>query len=63
MYFDPGTGSMLIQMLLGAIPVVVAFFVGFRKKLFKKKGHEEAAADNSVASDKVNDGFEDIDDE
>ena len=66
MYFDPGTGSMLIPVLLGAIPVVAAFFIGIRKKLFKKKGDNEpaeAAAEIPAAEEKPDSGFEDIDDE
>lgn len=43
MYFDPGTGSMLVQMLIAAIAGVGAFFVTFKtnflsfvKGIFKK---------------------------
>lgn len=45
MYFDPGTGSMVIQMVIASIAGVGAFFVtfktnfiGFVKELFKKNG-------------------------
>ena len=30
MYFDPGTGSMLIQALIGIFAALGAFFVAFR---------------------------------
>ena len=66
MYFDPGTGSMLIQILLGSIPVVAAFFVGLRRKLFKKKNDAtptEVTQDIAANEHKTDDGFEDIDDE
>lgn len=33
MYFDPGTGSLLIQLLVASIASVGAFFALFRKKL------------------------------
>ena len=69
MYFDPGTVSMLIQILIGAIPVVGAFIVGLRKKIFKKKG-DTALEDKqntteiaTIAEEKVDDGFEEIDDD
>ncbi len=62
MYFDPGTGSMLIQVLLGAIPVIAAFFIGLRKKIFKK-GKDSASKEAETVEAKVNDGFEDIDDD
>lgn len=67
MYFDPGTGSMLIQILIGAIPVLGAFLIGLRKKIFKKKEDHPAAeaqtpAETAVAEQK-DDGFEDIDDD
>lgn len=68
MYFDPGTGSMLIQVLLGAIPVIGAFFIGLRNKIFKKKSNNallEGHADTEEATnnkDMIDDGFEDIDD-
>ena len=64
MYFDPGTGSMIIQMLLGAIPVIAAFFVGLRKKIFKKNRDmtAEKNTDNKTEA-KMNDDFEDIDDD
>ena len=70
MYFDPGTGSMLIQILLGAIPVIGAFLIGLRKKIFRKKGTELKAEEEQTASPEAaaatketGDGFEDIDDD
>ena len=69
MYFDPGTGSMLIQILIGAIPVIGAFFIGLRKKIFKKKGDEtqiteQAYLEKTITDEtKANDGFEVIDDD
>ena len=39
MYFDPGTGSLIIQLLLAAIASIGAFFAIFKskiKRLFKK---------------------------
>ena len=45
MYFDPGTGSMLIQILVASIAGVGAFFIAFKttiinffKGMFKKNG-------------------------
>ena len=38
MYFDPGTGSLIIQLLLAAIASIGAFFAIFKgkiKRLFK----------------------------
>ena len=63
MYFDPGTGSMLIQIILGAIPVIGAFFIGLRKKLFKKG--DESQTKNDVVSEEVktDDNFEDVEDD
>ena len=58
MYFDPGTGSMLIQVLLGAIPVVGAFFVGLTNK--KSRDEDENEKRNSIKKD---DGFEVIDED
>ena len=60
MYFDPGTGSMLIQILLAAIPVAAAFFIGLRKKIFKNKNVNDHA-DIPAPVNKTDDGFEDID--
>lgn len=40
MYFDPGTGSMLVQILVATIAGVSAFFVAFKSSLidfFKEK--------------------------
>lgn len=46
MYFDPGTGSMIIQMLIAAIAGLGAFWVAFKtnflnivRKLFKRNGN------------------------
>ena len=33
MYFDPGTGSLIIQLLVAGIASVGAFFALFKKKL------------------------------
>lgn len=66
MYFDPGTGSMLIQILIGAIPVIGAFFIGLRKKIFKKNDEatEKNMTEEAVTGETKNiDGFEDIDDD
>ena len=69
MYFDPGTGSMLIQILLGAIPVIGAFFIGLRKKIFKKKRDEAFTTESHITEEPAteepiaDDGFEDIDDD
>lgn len=45
MYFDPGTGSMVVQMVIASIAGVGAFFVtfktnffGFIKGMFKRNG-------------------------
>lgn len=47
MYFDPGTGSMLIQMIIAVFAGIGAFFVAFKtnfitfiKGIFNKK-HEK----------------------
>ena len=66
MYFDPGTGSMLIQILIGAIPVIGAFFIGLRKKIFKKNDEatEKNMTEEAVTGETNNtDGFEDVDDD
>jgi hypothetical protein len=69
MYFDPGTGSMLIQILIGAIPVIGAFFIGLRKKIFRKKeditpvDDQTTTETHNTAVEKTDDGFEDIDDD
>lgn len=48
MYFDPGTGSMLVQALIALVAGVGAFFVTFKtnflnfvKGLFQKKKKNE----------------------
>lgn len=33
MYFDPGTGSIIIQVLLALLASLSAFFVAFRTKI------------------------------
>lgn len=45
MYFDPGTGSMVVQMVIASIAGVGAFFLTFKtnffsfiKGLFRKNG-------------------------
>lgn len=45
MYFDPGTGSMVVQMIIASIAGVGAFFLTFKtnflsfiKGLFRKNG-------------------------
>ena len=63
------TGSMLIQILIGAIPVIGAFFIGLRKKIFKKKDDDTISAESQITEEPAakeaiaNDGFEDIDDD
>ena len=69
MYFDPGTGSLLIQIIIGAIPVIGAFLIGLRRKIFKKKVEEStptelnSTEESTALETKANDGFEDIDDD
>lgn len=44
MYFDPGTGSLIIQLLVAGVASVGAFFVVFKNKLrhlFSKKDKEQ----------------------
>ena len=44
MYFDPGTGSLIVQLLLATIASIGAFFVLFKNKiisLFKGKGKKD----------------------
>ena len=48
MYFDPGSGSMIIQLIIAVFAGVGAFFVtfktnfiGFIKGVFKKHGKEK----------------------
>ena len=33
MYFDPGTGSMIIQIVVAAIASIGAFFIAFKDKI------------------------------
>ena len=47
MYFDPGTGSMIVQILVASIAGVGAFFLTFKtncisfiKGIFKKNGKQ-----------------------
>ena len=44
MYFDPGTGSLIIQLLLAAIASIGAFFAIFKnriKRIYKKEGKDQ----------------------
>ena len=44
MYFDPGTGSLIIQLILAGLASIGAFFVVFKNKIksvFKKKDSEK----------------------
>ncbi len=44
MYFDPGTGSLIIQILVAGIASIGAFFAIFKNKiigLFKKQKEEK----------------------
>ncbi len=44
MYFDPGTGSIIIQLIVGFIAGFGAFFVAFRTKIksfFTRKKHNK----------------------
>lgn len=44
MYFDPGTGSLIIQMILGLIAGFGAFFIAFKTKflnLFRRKKNKK----------------------
>lgn len=44
MYFDPGTGSLIIQLVLAGLASVGAFFVIFKNKvknIFKKKDSDK----------------------
>ena len=50
MYFDPGTGSMLIQVLLGTLAIAGSVLFVVRNKIakfFKKGQSEDVAADES----------------
>ncbi|MBI2258851.1 MAG: hypothetical protein HYU67_08135 [Flavobacteriia bacterium] len=50
LYIDPGTGSLLLQMLLGAVAAVVLFYkriVYFFLKIFNKKKLEEKLKDGN----------------
>lgn len=47
MYFDPGTGSMLVQIIIATVAGVGAFFVTFKTNIvsffkgrFKKNGNK-----------------------
>lgn len=44
MYFDPGTGSMLIQIILAFFASVGVFFIAFKnkiKKFFRRSKNEK----------------------
>jgi hypothetical protein len=66
MYIDPGTGSILIQVLAAAIPVAVATIFAFRNKIrglfgkppIERKNKPEAGTPITM----VDDAFEVIDD-
>jgi hypothetical protein len=68
MYIDPGTGSMIIQVLVAAIPVAAAVLIGFRNKIrllfgksaIKSKKKEDIPAD--IAGAKT-DNFEEVENE
>lgn len=50
LYIDPGTGSLLLQMLLGAVAALVLFYkriVYFFLKIFNKKKLEEKLKDGN----------------
>jgi hypothetical protein len=69
MYIDPGTGSMLIQVLVAAIPVAAATLFAMRNKVralfgkppIEKKG-KPVAEMGAAQTDVPADGFEKIDD-
>jgi hypothetical protein len=50
LYIDPGTGSLLLQMLLGAVAAVVLFYkriTFFFLKTFNKKKLEDKLKENN----------------
>lgn len=44
-YVDPGTGSMIVQVLIAALVGGAAFFGAFWRKLFRRRRHEDEGAD------------------
>ena len=40
MYFDPGTGSLIIQLLLAAVASIGAFFAIFKNRIKRKNKKE-----------------------
>ena len=49
MYFDPGTGSLIIQLLIAGLASIGAFFALFKKKLIlmiKKEKNNNKKEDN-----------------
>ncbi|MCL2842527.1 MAG: hypothetical protein FWE28_03545 [Oscillospiraceae bacterium] len=61
MYFDPGFGSMIVQVLLGGLAFFGVLFATMRHKiaaLFGKKPKEDAVP---TEADPANDNFEQVD--
>lgn len=52
MYFDPGTGSLIIQMLLAAIAGVGAFFVTFKTNFLSIIAGKKSKKRKEVKNDK-----------
>jgi hypothetical protein len=44
-YVDPGTGSMVIQVVIGALVAGAAFIGGFWRKLFRRRRHDDPDKD------------------
>ncbi|MDR0974381.1 MAG: hypothetical protein LBL80_01675 [Ruminococcus sp.] len=64
MYIDPGTGSIIIQMLIGGIAGIGFFGYAFRakiKSLFTKKS--PAVTEAAAPAADIPDTFKEIDDE
>ena len=54
MYFDPGTGSLIIQMLLAFFAGIASFFVLFKnnvKAFFSKKNKEKIDKKEEIDKD------------
>lgn len=54
MYFDPGTGSLIIQMLLAIFAGIASFFVLFKnnvKAFFSKKKNEKIDKKEEIDKD------------
>ena len=54
MYFDPGTGSLIIQMLLACFAGIASFFVLFKnnvKAFFSKKKKEKIDKKEEIDKD------------